>query len=75
LTVHSRKLLQSASRRGGDDLLQRGIARESEGAVGVFSDGSLPLKEDPFLVNRDGEWTADPALVRKSDGGFQLHDD
>ena len=52
------------------DLLQRGIARESEGAVGVFSDGSLPPKEDPFLVNRDGEWIADPALVRKSDGGF-----
>jgi len=53
-----------------EDLLARGIARESEGAVGVFSDGSLPPKEDPFLVNRDGEWVADPALVRKSDGGF-----
>ena len=51
-------------------LLTRGIARESEGAVGVFSDGSLPQKEDPFLVNRDSEWVADPALVRKSDGGF-----
>jgi len=53
-----------------EDLLQRGIARESDGAVGVFSDGSLPPKEDPFLVNRDGEWVADPALVRKNDGGF-----
>jgi arginyl-tRNA synthetase len=53
-----------------DDLLAKGIARESEGAVAVFSDGSLPPKEDPFLVNRDGEWVADPALVRKSDGGF-----
>ncbi len=52
------------------DLLTRSIARESEGAVGVFSDGVLPPKEDPFLVNRDGEWVADPALVRKSDGGF-----
>ena len=52
------------------DLLARGIARESEGAVGVFSDSSLPAKEDPFLVNRDGEWVPDPALVRKSDGGF-----
>ena len=52
------------------DLLKRGIARESEGAVGIFSDGTLPPKEDPFLVNRDGEWVADPALVRKSDGGF-----
>jgi len=53
-----------------NDLLQRGIARESEGAVAVFSDGSVPPKEDPFLVNRDGEWIPDPALVRKSDGGF-----
>ena len=53
-----------------NDLLARGIARESEGAVGIFSDGSMPPKEDPFLVNRDGEWIADPALVRKSDGGF-----
>lgn len=52
------------------DLLTRGIARESEGAVGVFSDGSVPPKEDVFLVNRDGEWIPDPALVRKSDGGF-----
>ena len=52
------------------DLLTRGIARESAGAVGVFSDGSLPPKEDPFLVHREGEWIDDPALVRKSDGGF-----
>jgi arginyl-tRNA synthetase len=53
-----------------NDLLKRGIARESEGAIAVFSDGSLPPKEDPFLVNRDGEWVPDPALIRKSDGGF-----
>jgi len=53
-----------------NDLLAKKIARESEGAVGVFSDGSVPPKEDVFLVNRDGEWIADPALVRKSDGGF-----
>ncbi len=53
-----------------NDLLAKKIARESEGAVGVFSDGTQPPKEDPFLVNRDGEWIADPALVRKSDGGF-----
>ncbi len=38
------------------DLLARGLARESEGAVGVFSDGTLPPREDPFLVSRDGEW-------------------
>ena len=53
-----------------NDLLARKIARESEGAVGVFSDGSVPPKEDVFLINRDGEWVPDPALVRKSDGGF-----
>ena len=53
-----------------NDLLAKKIARESEGAVGIFSDGSVPPKEDIFLVNRDGEWIADPALVRKSDGGF-----
>lgn len=53
-----------------NDLLARNIARESVGAVGVFSDGSVPPKEDPFLVHREGEWIDDPALVRKSDGGF-----
>ncbi len=53
-----------------NDLLARGLAQESEGAIGVFSDGSLPPKQDPFLVHREGEWVADPALVRKSDGGF-----
>jgi len=52
------------------DLLARGIARESEGAVAIFSDGSLPPKEDPFRVNRDGEWVPEPALIRKKDGGF-----
>ena len=52
------------------DLQVKGIARESEGAVAVFSDGSMPPKEDPFLVHRDGEWVPDPAIVRKSDGGF-----
>ena len=52
------------------DLVTRGIARESEGAIGIFSDGALPPKDDPFLVSRDGEWVNDPALVRKSDGAF-----
>jgi arginyl-tRNA synthetase len=53
-----------------DELLEKHIARESEGAIGIFSDGSVPPKEDVFLVNRDGEWVPDPALIRKSDGGF-----
>ena len=46
-----------------------GIARESEGALCVFSDGSLPEKEDPFLIQRDGAWMPMPALVQKADGG------
>ena len=53
-----------------DELLNLGIARESEGAVAIFSDGSLPPKEDPFLVHKDRVWQPNPFLIRKSDGGF-----
>jgi arginyl-tRNA synthetase len=53
-----------------DDLLKRFIARESEGAVAIFSDGKLPPKEDPFLVSDGGEFRENPLLVRKSDGGY-----
>jgi arginyl-tRNA synthetase len=53
-----------------DELLAAGIARESEGAICVFSDGSLPPKEDPFLINRDGEWHPNPQLIQKKDGAF-----
>ncbi len=53
-----------------DELMETGLARESNGAICVFSDGSLPEKEDPFRVQRDGEWNDNPALVRKKDGGF-----
>lgn len=53
-----------------DDLMARGIARPSEGARCVFSEGKLPPKEDPFLVHRDGEWQANPQMIQKSDGGF-----
>jgi arginyl-tRNA synthetase len=53
-----------------DDLMTKGIARESEGAKCVFSDGTLPPKEDPFLNQRDGEWQPNPQLIQKSDGGF-----
>jgi arginyl-tRNA synthetase len=49
-------------------LVERGIATESEGALCVFSDGSVPEKEDPFLISRDGQWTPMPALVQKTDG-------
>ena len=51
------------------ELKQAGIAEESEGAMCVFSDGSLPEKDDPFLIHRDGEWVPNPSIVLKSDGG------
>jgi len=51
-------------------LLASGLARESEGAVCVFSDGTRPPKEDPFQIQRDGAWQPNPQLIRKSDGGF-----
>ncbi len=53
-----------------EDLLSKGIARESEGAVCVFSDGFHKPQNDPFLVQKDGEWTPVPAIIRKADGGF-----
>jgi arginyl-tRNA synthetase len=53
-----------------DELRAKGIARESAGAICVFSDGSLPPKEDPFLVYKDGQWAPNPCLIQKSDGGF-----
>jgi len=40
-----------------DELVARGIARESEGALAIFFDDLPQLKEQP-------------ALIRKSDGGF-----
>jgi arginyl-tRNA synthetase len=53
-----------------NDLISKGIASQSQGAIVVFSDNKLPPKQDPFLVNRDGEWVPDPAIIHKSDGGF-----
>ena len=53
-----------------DELVAKNIARESEGAKCVFSDGKLPPKEDPFLTQRDGEWQPNPQLIQKRDGGF-----
>ncbi|PYJ01735.1 MAG: arginine--tRNA ligase, partial [Verrucomicrobia bacterium] len=51
-----------------EELRGKGIAHESEGAIGVFSDGSLPPKDDPFLKTEDGELKPNPFLVQKSDG-------
>jgi arginyl-tRNA synthetase len=53
-----------------DDFLKSGLARESEGAVAIFSDGKLPPKEDPFLITEKDGFRENPLLIRKSDGGF-----
>jgi arginyl-tRNA synthetase len=53
-----------------DELMAKGIARESDGAKCVFSEGKLPPKEDPFKISRDGEWQDNPQLIQKRDGGF-----
>jgi arginyl-tRNA synthetase len=50
------------------DLVERGIATESDGALCVFSDGSVPPESDPFLVKDKDGWRPNPALVQKSDG-------
>ena len=52
------------------DLVKRGIARESEGAVAIFSDGKLSPQDDPFLVSEKGAFRDNPLLIRKSDGGY-----
>lgn len=46
------------------------LARDSDGALCVFSDDSVKPKSDPFKVNRDGEWQDFPMIVRKKDGAF-----
>jgi len=53
-----------------EEFLEQGIARESNGAVCIFSDDSKPLEEDPFKVHREDGWNENPALIRKADGGF-----
>jgi arginyl-tRNA synthetase len=50
------------------ELRDNDVARESDGAIAVFSDGTLPQKQDPFLKHEDGEWKPNPFLVQKSDG-------
>lgn len=53
-----------------DDMIASGAASESQGAICVFSDGSMPPQQDPFLVQDKGEWCANPCIIRKADGGF-----
>jgi arginyl-tRNA synthetase len=52
------------------DLMKAGVAVESRGAKAVLSNGALPPKEDPFLIQKEGEWVANPFIVQKQDGGF-----
>ncbi len=53
------------------ELVDKGIARETEGAIAVFSDETLPPKDDPFKVTEKGGGFRDnPFLIRKSDGAF-----
>ena len=52
-------------------LLDQDLARDSDGAMCIFSDSSIsdPTK-DPFLIRKDGEWTDFPMMIRKSDGAY-----
>ena len=53
-----------------DEFLTKGLARVSDGAVCVFSDGTKKPEEDPFMVHKENGWTDNPAIIRKADGGF-----
>ena len=53
-----------------EKLKSQDLARDSDGALCVFSDESGKPKNDPFKVNRDGEWQDYPMIVRKKDGAF-----
>ena len=53
-----------------NQLVADGLARESDGAICIFSNESGKPKNDPFKINRDGEWQDYPMMIRKSDGAF-----
>lgn len=53
-----------------EELVNEGLARESDGALCVFSGESKDPSDDPFKEKREGEWTDFPMIVRKKDGGF-----
>ena len=53
-----------------DSLIAAGLARESNGALCVFSSGEGKPEEDPFRIQKKEGWEDNPMLVRKSDGGF-----
>lgn len=53
-----------------DEFVEKGLARESSGAICVFSGGIKPKEEDPYMVHKEEGWTDNPAIIRKADGGF-----
>jgi arginyl-tRNA synthetase len=53
-----------------EDMLAKGIAQESDGAIVVMTDGSVKPEEDPFLIRDKDEWKVAPCIIRKTDGGF-----
>jgi arginyl-tRNA synthetase len=52
------------------EMLDQGLARKSDGAICIFAAGNRAEGEDPFKVQKDGEWKDNPAIIRKADGGF-----
>jgi arginyl-tRNA synthetase len=53
-----------------EEFVKKGLARESDGAICIFSDKSKDPSQDPFKVHREDGWTDNPAIIRKADGGF-----
>ncbi|MDA7860735.1 arginine--tRNA ligase [Akkermansiaceae bacterium] len=53
-----------------EQLIEDDLARESDGAICIFSNEAGKPKHDPFKINRDGEWQDFPMMIRKSDGAF-----
>ncbi len=49
-------------------LREKNIAVESEGALCVFSDDKSKPEDDPFLIRDKDGWRPMPALVQKTDG-------
>ncbi|MEM9079627.1 MAG: arginine--tRNA ligase [Verrucomicrobiota bacterium] len=53
-----------------ESLIEGGFARESEGAICVFSGGGSEPKKDPYLKKGEDGFEDYPLIVRKRDGGF-----
>ncbi|MGJ8655584.1 MAG: arginine--tRNA ligase [Akkermansiaceae bacterium] len=53
-----------------EELVNEGHAKESSGALCVFSGEAVEPKQDPFKEKRDDAWSDLPMIVRKADGAF-----